>query len=141
MQSREPPAGPPLTERPAKRRPLPGFSAASPMAAIAGPLSRVELRTASQNDDLALGLSHDAVLVWIDPKANPENGPPGSGTPGSPQQIWGIEHISDPARVGGFGLALMLDGKRLATIPIEHDRLVAGKATTASGLTIRASRP
>lgn len=106
-----------------------------------GALSAVELRSKSRNDDLALGLSHDAVLVWIDPKASRESPSSASGAPGSPQPVWAIEGISEPARLGGFDLALMFGRKRLATIPIERDRLVPAKAKTAAGLTVSAAAP
>jgi hypothetical protein len=99
-------------------------------------LSTVEVRRSSRNDDLALGLSHAAILVWLDPKAAPASGAPASGTPASPQSIWVFEEAAEPPRLGGFELALMLEGKQLAAIPIEHDRLVAAKAKTATAITI-----
>jgi hypothetical protein len=106
-----------------------------------GALSVVELRAKSRNDDLALGLSHSAVLVWIDPKAKPSNGTPSSGEPGFPQSIWTVEGISDPARLSGFQLALILDRKRLVAIPISGDRLVVAKAKIAGAVTVAAAPP
>jgi len=106
-----------------------------------GRLSSVELRATSRNDDLALGLSHAAVLVWIDPKpaASGDSRTPASGDPGAPQPIWAIEGISEPARLGGFRLVLTLDRHRLMTIPIEHDRLVTKRAMTSHGIAVRAA--
>jgi hypothetical protein len=98
-----------------------------------GVISVVELRAKERDDDLALGLSHSAELVWIDPKASADNGPPSSGTADSPQAIWVIEGIADPAKLGGFSLALTLENKRLLEIPVAADRLdVTGAKATAS---------
>lgn len=103
-----------------------------------GPLSSVELRTKGQDDDLSLELSHSAVLVWIDPKPSKEKRVPASGAADSPQDVWAVEGKSDPAQLGGFGLALMLGKKAIVTIPVEHDRLVPGKAKFAAGIALAA---
>jgi len=104
-----------------------------------GELSVVELRTKSRNDDLALGLSHSAVLMWVDPKASPDNGPATSGTADFPQSIWAIQGIADPTRLGGFRLELRLERRRLIEIPITSDRLVANKARTTASITVIAA--
>jgi len=104
-----------------------------------GPLSTIELRSKARDDDLAMGLAHNAVLVWIDPKADPKTAPPSSGTADSPQSLWVVEGVAEPARLGGFQLALMLDKKRLATIPIAADRLAAKDAKTTGAVAVRAA--
>jgi hypothetical protein len=101
-----------------------------------GLLSSVELRTKTRNDDLALGLSHMAVLLWIDPKAGRANSATASGTADSPQQIWAIEGIADPTRIGGFRLELRLDSRRLMEIPIASDRLATTRARTTASITV-----
>jgi hypothetical protein len=106
-----------------------------------GALSILEVRTkpgASNFDDLWEGLAHGAVLVWIDSKAPKDSGAPSSGEPDSPQQIWAVNNVSDPKQLGGFSLALVLDHKRLALIPIVGDRLVAGRATVARDFIVAA---
>jgi hypothetical protein len=100
-----------------------------------GPLSAVALRAKTHDDDFALGLSHSAKLVWLDPKADPQTSP-GSGEGGAPQDIWVLDGKSDPSQLGGFSLALLLDTKRLATIPIARDRLVPAQAKTSGTLTV-----
>lgn len=105
-----------------------------------GPLSAVELRSKAKarDDDLALELSHSAVLVWIDPKPGPEKRAPASGAAAFPQEIWAIEGKSDPAQLGGFSLALMLGKKALLMIPIDHDRLAPGRAKTMGRVNLAA---
>lgn len=104
-----------------------------------GVMSVVELRAKARDDDLALGLSHAAELVWIDPKARAENGPPSPGAADSPQAIWVIEGVVDPARLGGFSLALTLENRRLLEIPIAADRLDASRAEATSPIVVGAA--
>lgn len=96
-----------------------------------GPLSVLELRTRLRGeayDNLWEGVAHNAKLVWLDPRASRDSGGPSSGEPESPKDIWAAEGTKDPKQLGGFQLALVLDGKRLATIPIAGDRLVPSRA-------------
>jgi hypothetical protein len=104
-----------------------------------GVLSVVELRAKARDDDLALGLSHAAELVWIDPKASADNGPPSPGAADSPQSVWAIEGIAEPAGLGGFSLALTLENKRLLEIPIAADRLDASKAKSTAPIVVSAA--
>jgi hypothetical protein len=106
-----------------------------------GPLSAVELRSKSRDNDLDLALSPSAVLVWVDPSKKSSGNATLSGEPGGPRPIWTIEGVSDPARLSGFQLALVLDGRRLLTIPITRDRLVASEAKTSGGIAITAVQP
>jgi hypothetical protein len=57
-----------------------------------------------------------------------DSGGPSSGDPDSPKDIWATEGTKNPKQRGGFQLALTLDGKRLATIPIAGDCLVPSRA-------------
>ncbi|HXP73902.1 MAG TPA: hypothetical protein VN823_07125 [Stellaceae bacterium] len=96
-----------------------------------GPLSVLELRTRLRGegyDNLWEGVAHGAKLIWIDPRASKDSGGPSSGDPDSPKDIWAAEGTKDPKQLGGFQLAVTLDGKRLATIPIAGDRLVPSRA-------------
>ena len=96
-----------------------------------GPLSVLEVRTRLRGqafDSLWEGVAHNAKLVWIDPRASRDSGGPSSGEPDSPKDIWAAEGTKDPKQLGGFQLALTLDGRRLATIPIAGDRLVPSRA-------------
>lgn len=96
-----------------------------------GPLSVLEVRTRLRGeayDNIWEGVAHNAKLVWIDPRASKDSGGPSSGDPDSPKDIWAAEGTKDPKQLGGFQLALMLEGKRLATIPIAGDRLVPSRA-------------
>jgi hypothetical protein len=102
-----------------------------------GPLSRLELRLAAKGDatDRNLGLSHEAQLLWVDAVSQKQGHKPAAGSAANPETIWSLDKVSDPAKVGGFSLALVdYDGKRLATIPIKGDRLDPGKAKLAAGL-------
>ncbi len=90
----------------------------------------------AENDDLDLALANGATLLWIDskekvPPADPTlaNSGPSAGSPDSPKDIWSLEKVTEPNQVSGLQLALELDGKRLLTIPVEQDRLIAAKAT------------
>jgi hypothetical protein len=91
-----------------------------------GVLSTVQVSTPKpdQYDDLWEGLAHGASFLWLDPKAKGDNAKPGSGDPVSPYSMWSLDKLSDAQKFGGFQLVLVLDSKRLAFIPIEHDRLV-----------------
>jgi hypothetical protein len=96
-----------------------------------GPLSVLEVRTRLRGesyDSLWEGVAHGAKLIWIDPRATRNTGGPSSGDPDSPKDIWATEGTKDPKQLGGFQLAITLDGKRLATIPIASDRLVPSRA-------------
>jgi hypothetical protein len=104
-----------------------------------GALSAVELRSQSHNYDLALSLSHSAVLVWVDPGKKGSGDILSSGEPAFPRSLSAIKGISDPAQLGGFQLALIFDRRRLVTIPISGDRLDAAKAETTSNLMVAAA--
>jgi hypothetical protein len=96
-----------------------------------GPLSVLEVRTRLRGeayDNLWEGVAHGAKLIWVDPKGTRDTGGPSSGDPDSPKDIWAAEGTKDPKQLGGFQLALTLDGKRLAAIPIAGDQLVASRA-------------
>ena len=106
-----------------------------------GPLSAVGLRSKSRDDHLDLALSHSAVLIWVDPSKKSSGNATSSGEPGAPRPIWTIEGVSDPGRLSGFQLALVLNGRRLLTIPITRDRLVASEAKTSGGIAVTAVEP
>jgi hypothetical protein len=103
-------------------------------------LSRVELRSTGdpgKADDLALGLSHEAKLLWVDAASQKAGYPPSAGSPPDPAQLWSLDGVTAAAKIGGFSLRLLdFDGKALATIPVEGDRLVAGRATLAAGFAL-----
>ena len=103
-------------------------------------MSRVELRSTGdpgKADDLALGLSHDAKLLWLDAASQKAGYAPSAGSPQDPAQIWSLDGVDASAKIGGFALRLLdFDGKALATIPVEGDRLVAGRATLAAGFAL-----
>lgn len=104
-----------------------------------GPITILELHATLAEDsfnDLWEGLAHNATLVWFDPKAPADAGPPGSGDAGSPQSIWVADKLDDPKRFGGFQLLLMLDGKQVAGIPVVADRLVPTRATLPEKITL-----
>ncbi|HVI91772.1 MAG TPA: hypothetical protein VM659_25990 [Dongiaceae bacterium] len=112
-----------------------------------GPISRLLLvrpQAPAENDDLDLALANGAALLWIDskekvPPADPTiaNAGPSGGSPESPKDIWSLEKITDPAKVGGMVLALELDGKRLISIPVDGDKLMADKATIDPTLVLK----
>jgi hypothetical protein len=52
-----------------------------------------------------------------------------------------LKGVWDRAQVGGFQLALVLDGETLALIPIEGDHFALDRATTASDLRLTAEAP
>jgi len=96
-----------------------------------GPLSVLEVRTRLRGeayDNLWEGVAHNATLVWIDPRASKDSSGPSSGDPDSPKDIWATEGTKDLKQLGGFQLALVLDGKRLVTIPVSGDRLMPSRA-------------
>ena len=96
-----------------------------------GPISVLEVRTRLRGeayDNLWEGVAHGAKLIWIDPRGTRDTGGPSSGDPDSPKDIWATEGTKDPKQLGGFQLALTLEGKRLAAIPIAGDRLAASRA-------------
>jgi hypothetical protein len=107
-----------------------------------GPLSSVEVfaKEPSQYNDLWQGLAHGAGLLWLDPKAKGEARQPGAGEPGSPYTIWSLDKLNDPKKFGGFQLVLMLDGKRLAMIPVDRDRLAPAQAVVSPRLSLAAGR-
>jgi len=101
-----------------------------------GPLSLLALRVKPEREDiveLATELSHDAALFWLDPKHPEDDATPGSAYPKS---IWAIEGVREPAKIGGFRLALRLEGRELALVAVEGDRLVLASAKTAEGFTL-----
>lgn len=107
-----------------------------------GPLSVLEVRTKLRGeayDDLWEGVAHNATLVWIDPRASKDSGGPSSGDPDSPKDIWATEGTKDPKQLGGFQLALVLDGKRLVAVPVAGDRLAPSRA--AAGRDVYVSAP
>ena len=109
-----------------------------------GPLSVLELRTRLRGeayDNLWEGVAHGAKLIWIDPRATHATGGPSSGDPDSPKDIWATEGTKDPKQLGGFQLALTLDGKRLATIPIAGDRLMPSRAIAGRDIYVPAPAP
>jgi hypothetical protein len=96
-----------------------------------GPLSVLEVRTRLRGeayDNLWEGVAHGGKLIWVDPRGTRDTGGPSSGDPDSPKDIWAAEGTKDPKLLGGFQLALTLDGRRLAAIPIAGDRLVPNRA-------------
>ncbi len=100
-----------------------------------GTLSRLEIKAADNKDDMNTGLSHEAKLVWVDAKSQKSGHEPASGSPENPESIWSLDKISDPEKIGGFSVSLLnYDGHRLATIPVEADRLVAGQAKLGKGI-------
>ncbi len=106
-----------------------------------GPLSVLEVRTRLRGeayDNLWEGVAHGAKLIWIDPKGTRDTGGPSSGDPDSPKDIWATEGTKDPKQLGGFQLALTLDGKRLAAVPIAGDRLVPSRAAVARDIYVPA---
>jgi hypothetical protein len=106
-----------------------------------GPLSVLELRTRLRGeayDNLWEGLAHNAKLVWIDPRASRDSGGPSSGDPDSPKDIWAAKGTKDPRQLGGFQLALVLDGKRIVTIPMAGDRLVPSRAIVSRDIYVPA---
>ncbi len=111
-----------------------------------GPLSTVVLSRPQRayKDNLDLALTSGATLLWVDSKEKlsemeilyHEN--PSSGTPDTPRAVWPPDNKeADPANVRGLVLALELDGKRLISIPVEGDKLVADKATIHQGLLLK----
>ena len=108
-------------------------------------LSRLELRAtgeAAKADDLNLGLSHEARLLWIDAASQQAGYPPSAGAPADPAQIWSLDGVGAPETVGGFSLRLLdFDGRALATIPVAADRLAAARATLAPGIALDEARP
>jgi len=103
-------------------------------------LSRVELRSTGdpgKADDLALGLSHEAKLLWVDAASQKAGYAPSAGSPQDPAQLWSLDGVSAATKIGGFSLRLVdFDGKALATIPVEGDRLATGRATLAPGFAL-----
>lgn len=111
-----------------------------------GPVSTflvVRPQKPAQDDSLDLALANGATLLWIDSKekvpadSGTANAGPSSGSPDSPKDIWSLEKVTDPAKVSGMVLALELDGKRLISIPVEGDKLVADKATVDPTLVLK----
>jgi len=102
--------------------------------------SRVEIRwigDPGKADDLALGLSHDAKLLWVDAASQQAGYAPSAGSPLDPAQIWSLDGVTAAAKIGGFSLRLLdFDGKALATIPVEGDRLALDRATLAAGFAL-----
>ena len=102
-----------------------------------GTLSRVEIKSADNKDDINTGLSHEAKLVWVDAKSQKSGHEPTSGSPENPESIWSLDKISDAQKFGGFALRLLnYDGRSLATIPIDADRLKPAQAKLGKGITV-----
>jgi hypothetical protein len=109
-----------------------------------GATARVRVATSAGEDehnDLWEGLAHGASLVWVDPKKTDDAGGESQGEAESPTQLWSLDGLSDPTKLGGFRLALMLDKKRLALIPIMGDRLAIERATLAPKLSLAPAQP
>jgi hypothetical protein len=111
-------------------------------------LSRLELRVtgnaakAPKAEDLNLGLSHEARLLWVDKASQKAGYPPSAGSPEDPAQIWSLDGVGAPQKIGGFALRLLdFDGRALATIPVAADRLAAARATLAPGIALDEARP
>jgi hypothetical protein len=106
-----------------------------------GVLSTVRVSTTKPdpNDDLWEGLAHGASFLWLDPKAKGDDAKPGSGTPDSPYSIWSLDKLSNAQDFGGFQLVLVLDTKRLAFIPVEHDHLVLKGAVLSPRIALAAA--
>jgi hypothetical protein len=104
----------------------------------AGKLASVDivLKGEGSYDETWLPLAHDAQLQWIDTKAGDDTGGPSSGTADDPKPIWAIDGVADAARLGGFKIAVVTEGKRLVVIPVSADRLDLGAATVADGLSL-----
>lgn len=109
-----------------------------------GAIGRVRVATSAGEDehnDLWEGLAHGASLVWIDPKKTGDAGGEAQGEAESPTPLWSLDGLSDPTKLGGFRLALMLDKRRLALIPVTGDRLVIERATLAPKVTLTPVQP
>ncbi len=92
---------------------------------------------------LDLALANGAKLLWIDSKEKVPsdsllaNAGPSSGAPNNPKSIWSLENVTDPAKITSLVLALELDGKRLISIPVEGDKLIADRATIDPTLALK----
>ena len=108
-------------------------------------LSRLELRAtgkAAKSDDLNLGLSHDAGLVWVDAASQKAGYAPSAGGPEDPATIWSLNGVASPEKIGGFALRLLgFDGRPLATIPVTADRLATAGAKLAPGIALGDAGP
>ena len=93
-------------------------------------------------EDLNLGLSHEAKLVWVDVVSQKHGHPANSGTPANGEDIWSLDGVSTPDKISGFAIRLLnYDGKPLATIPTTADRLVAARAKLAKGVALEEVHP
>ena len=88
-------------------------------------------------EDLSLGLSHGAKLVWVDAKSQKSGHPPAGGTAADPENIWSLDGVKSSESIGGFSLRLIdFNGHPLATIPISSDRLDITNAKLAPGISL-----
>jgi hypothetical protein len=107
----------------------------------AGKLSSIDivLKGQSEYDETWLPLAHDAIVQWLDAKADPATDGPSSGTAEAPKSIWALDGVSDPAKLTGFKVIVTVDGKEMMSVPVVADRLDIGKASVAEGLLLSAS--
>jgi hypothetical protein len=112
---------------------------------IGGPLARLEIRVTAKGtrpEDLNLGLSRAARLVWVDAVSQKRGHPPASGTPAHPQTIWSLDGVMAPEGISGFSLRLLGDdGTPLATIPVVADALEPERARLAKGIAVEGVSP
>ena len=106
---------------------------------LEGTRSHLVLKGAKPLDveDLSLGLSHEARLVWVDAKSQKSGHAPAGGTAADPENIWSLDGVKSSESVGGFSLRLLdFGGHPLATIPIFSDCLDITKAKLAPGISL-----
>ena len=104
-----------------------------------GMRSRLVVKGAKPLDveDLSLGLSHEAKLIWVDAKSQNSGHAPAGGTAGDPENIWSLDGVKSSKSMGGFSLRLLdFEGRPLATIPITSDRLDITNAKLAPGISL-----
>jgi len=115
-----------------------------------GPLSSAVLMatTSEQSGKLEEWLPNAGHLLWIDPQEKVAqrsfaiaNEGPASGTPDGMKDISSLKGVRDRAKVGGFQLALAIEGETLALIPIEGDGLDVDHATTADDVRLVKQAP
>ena len=108
-------------------------------------LSRLEVRAtgkAAKVDDLNLGLSHEARLLWVDAASQKAGYPASAGSAENPATIWSLDGVATPEKVGGFALRLLdPDGHVLATIPVASDGLAATGVKPATGFALAPLSP
>lgn len=88
-------------------------------------------------EDMNLGMSHVAKLVWLDAATQKSGRAPASGTAEDPENIWSLDKVASADKIGGFSVRLGdYDGHTLATIPIVADRLDTADAKLAKGVAL-----